>query len=152
VDYAHTPDALRKVLETLRTVRQAGNIAATTGQESRILCVVGCGGDRDRTKRPIMAQVAAELADLVILTSDNPRSEDPAAIIAEMRSGLDPIQARKVTSNQDRAEAIRSACIQAQPGDVVLVAGKGHEKYQEIDGERLPFDDVAILSASLTEH
>ena len=152
VDYAHTPDALRKVLETLQTVRQSGAGTAPTGQEARILCVVGCGGDRDRTKRPVMAQVAADLADLVILTSDNPRSEDPAAIIAEMRAGLDPIQARKVTSNQDRAEAIRSACIQAQPGDVVLVAGKGHEKYQEIQGERLPFDDVAVLSASLTPH
>ncbi len=152
VDYAHTPDALRKVLETLQTVRQSGAGTAPTGQEARILCVVGCGGDRDRTKRPVMAQVAADLADFVILTSDNPRSEDPAAIIAEMRAGLDPIQARKVTSNQDRAEAIRSACIQAQPGDVVLVAGKGHEKYQEIQGERLPFDDVAVLSASLTPH
>jgi len=152
VDYAHTPDALRKVLETLQTVRQSGAGTAPTGQEARILCVVGCGGDRDRTKRPVMAQVAADLADFVILTSDNPRSEDPAAIIAEMRAGLDPIQARKVTSNQDRAEAIRSACIQAQPGDVVLVAGKGHEKYQEIQGERLPFDDVAVLTASLTPH
>ncbi len=152
VDYAHTPDALRKVLETLQMVRQSGAGTAPTGQEARILCVVGCGGDRDRTKRPVMAQVAADLADLVILTSDNPRSEDPAAIIAEMRAGLDPIQARKVTSNQDRAEAIRSACIQAQPGDVVLVAGKGHEKYQEIQGERLPFDDVAVLTASLTPH
>lgn len=150
VDYAHTPDALRKVLETLQTVRQASPTAGTTGNEARILCVVGCGGDRDRTKRPIMAQVAADLADLVILTSDNPRSEDPADIIAEMRSGLDPIQARKVTANQDRAEAIRSACIQAMPGDVILVAGKGHEKYQEVKGERLPFDDVAVLSASLT--
>ena len=152
VDYAHTPDALRKVLETLQTVRQAGAGTTPTGQEARILCVVGCGGDRDRTKRPVMAQVAADLADLVILTSDNPRSENPADIIAEMRAGLDPIQARKVTANQDRAEAIRSACIQAQPGDVVLVAGKGHEKYQEIQGERLPFDDVAVLTASLTPH
>jgi len=150
VDYAHTPDALRKVLETLQTVRQSGAVTKPTGQEARILCVVGCGGDRDRSKRPVMAQVAADLADLVILTSDNPRSEDPAAIIAEMRAGLDPIQARKVTANQDRAEAIRSACIQALPGDVVLVAGKGHEKYQEIQGERLPFDDVAVLTASLT--
>ena len=96
-----------------------------------------------------MAQVAADLSDLVILTSDNPRSEDPATIIAEMRTGLDPIQARKVTANQDRAEAIRSACIQARPGDVVLVAGKGHEKYQEVQGERLPFDDVAILTEAL---
>ena len=152
VDYAHTPDALRKVLETLNTVRQSGTSVVTTGQESRILCVVGCGGDRDRTKRPIMAQVAADLADLVILTSDNPRSEDPASIINEMRNGLDPIQARKVTANQDREEAIRSACIQARPGDVVLVAGKGHEKYQEIQGEKQPFDDVAVLTASLMTH
>lgn len=152
VDYAHTPDALRKVLETLNTVRQSGTAVGATGQEARILCVVGCGGDRDRTKRPIMAQVAADLADLVILTSDNPRSEDPATIIAEMRNGLDPIQARKVTANQDREEAIRSACIQARPGDVVLVAGKGHEKYQEIQGEKLPFDDVAVLTASLMTH
>ncbi len=148
VDYAHTPDALRKVLETLQAVRQSGSMP-TTGQEARILSVVGCGGDRDRTKRPIMAQVAADMSDLVILTSDNPRSEDPASIIAEMRQGLDPIQARKVTANQDRAEAIRSACIQARPGDVVLVAGKGHEKYQEIQGERHPFDDVAVLTEAL---
>ena len=99
-----------------------------------------------------MAQVAADLADLVILTSDNPRGEDPASIIAEMRIGLDPIQARKVTANQDREEAIRSACIQARPGDVVLVAGKGHEKYQEIQREKQPFDDVAVLTASLMTH
>ena len=96
-----------------------------------------------------MARTAADLADLVILTSDNPRSEDPTAIIAEMRDGLDPVQMRKVTANTDRAEAIRSACMQAQPGDVILVAGKGHEKYQDIAGERLPFDDVAVLSESL---
>lgn len=148
VDYAHTPDALGKVLDTLRTVRSAGPAAGAAG-EARILCVVGCGGDRDRTKRPVMARTAADLADLVILTSDNPRSEDPAAIIAEMRDGLDPVQMRKVTANADRAEAIRSACMQAQPGDVILVAGKGHEKYQDIAGERLPFDDVAVLSESL---
>ncbi len=117
--------------------------------ESRILCIVGCGGDRDRTKRPIMAQAAADLADLVILTSDNPRSEDPNAILADMRAGLDPIQVRKVTANIDRAEAIRTACMQARPGDVIVVAGKGHEKYQEIAGEKLPFDDVAVLAESL---
>ena len=96
-----------------------------------------------------MARTAADLADLVILTSDNPRSEDPADILSEMREGLDPIQMRKVTSNTDRAEAIRSACMQAQAGDVILVAGKGHEKYQEINGERHPFDDVAVLAESL---
>jgi UDP-N-acetylmuramoyl-L-alanyl-D-glutamate--2,6-diaminopimelate ligase len=148
VDYAHTPDALRKVLETLQTVRKSGPSVAT-GEESRIFCVVGCGGDRDRTKRPMMAQTAANLSDLVILTSDNPRSEDPNAIIAEMKEGLDPIQTRKVTSNADRSEAIRSACIQARPGDVILVAGKGHEKYQEIKGERLAFDDVTVLTQAL---
>ncbi len=148
VDYAHTPDALRKVLETLRTVRSAGPMAGVGG-ESRILCVVGCGGDRDRTKRPIMAQTAADLADWVVLTSDNPRSEDPNAILDDMRAGLDPVQMRKVTANADRAEAIRTACMQAAPGDVILVAGKGHEKYQEIAGERHPFDDVAVLTESL---
>lgn len=148
VDYAHTPDALRKVLETLRTVRSAGPMAGAGG-ESRILCVVGCGGDRDRTKRPIMAQTAADLADWVVLTSDNPRSEDPNAILDDMRAGLDPVQMRKVTANADRAEAIRTACMQAAPGDVILVAGKGHEKYQEIAGERHPFDDVAVLTESL---
>ena len=148
VDYAHTPDALRKVLNTLRAVRTAGPMTGAQG-ESRILCIVGCGGDRDRTKRPIMAQAAADLADLVILTSDNPRSEDPNAILADMRAGLDPIQVRKVTANIDRAEAIRTACMQARPGDVIVVAGKGHEKYQEIAGEKLPFDDVAVLAESL---
>ena len=148
VDYAHTPDALRKVLETLQAVRATGPANGAQG-ESRILCVVGCGGDRDRTKRPVMAQTAADLADLVILTSDNPRSEDPNAILADMRAGLDPVQMRKVTANADRAEAIRTACMQAAPGDVILVAGKGHEKYQEIAGEKHPFDDVAVLAESL---
>ena len=149
VDYAHTPDALRKVLETLQAVRATGPANGAQG-ESRILCVVGCGGDRDRTKRPVMAQTAADLADLVILTSDNPRSEDPNAILADMRAGLDPVQMRKVTANADRAEAIRTACMQAAPGDVILVAGNGHEKYQEIAGEKHPFDDVAVLAESLT--
>lgn len=149
VDYAHTPDALRKVLDTLRKVRSAGSAMSGQG-ESRILCVVGCGGDRDKTKRPIMAQTAADLADFVILTSDNPRSEDPNAILSDMRAGLDPVQLRKVTANVDRAEAIRTACMQAQPGDVILVAGKGHEKHQEIAGEKHPFDDVAVLAESLT--
>lgn len=149
VDYAHTPDALRKVLETLQAVRNAGP-TVNTGEAARIFCVVGCGGDRDRTKRPVMAHTAASLSDQVILTSDNPRSEDPNAILAEMRQGLDPVLMRKVTSNADRSEAIRSACIQARPGDVILVAGKGHEKYQEINGERLPFDDVTVLTQALT--
>ena len=140
VDYAHTPDALEKVLETLRTVRSSGPAAGAQGD-----AVHGAYS----AVYAVMARTAADLADLVILTSDNPRSEDPAAIIAEMRDGLDPVQMRKVTANTDRAEAIRSACMQAQPGDVILVAGKGHEKYQDISGERHPFDDVAVLSESL---
>ena len=117
--------------------------------ESRILCVVGCGGDRDRTKRPVMARTAADLADLVILTSDNPRSEDPNAILADMRAGLDPVQMRKVTANTDRAKPSAPPACRPVPGDVILVAGKGHEKYQEIAGEKHPFDDVAVLAESL---
>ena len=141
IDYAHTPDALRKVLETLRALR--GDRAF------KIMCVVGCGGDRDRSKRPVMAKVAAELADHVVLTSDNPRSESAAAIIEEMRAGLDPVQLRKITANVDRREAIRTACTLANGGDMVLVAGKGHEKYQDIGGEKLPFDDVLELENAL---
>lgn len=136
VDYAHTPDALGNVLETIGEIRT---------RNEQVITVVGCGGDRDRTKRPIMARIAAELSDRVILTSDNPRSEDPATIIAEMRAGLDPVQASKTFSITDRREAIRMAVSVAQPGDIILVAGKGHEKYQEINGERFPFDDLEVI-------
>jgi UDP-N-acetylmuramoyl-L-alanyl-D-glutamate--2,6-diaminopimelate ligase len=132
VDYAHTPDALVNVLDTIATFR-----AGTT----QVITVVGCGGDRDRTKRPVMARAAADRSDRVFLTSDNPRSEDPAAIIEEMRAGLDPIQARKCIAITDRREAIRMAASIARPGDIVLVAGKGHETYQEIAGVRYDFDD-----------
>lgn len=132
VDYAHTPDALENVLRTVSEFRTGNN---------RILTVVGCGGDRDRTKRPVMARTAADLSDRVFLTSDNPRSEEPEAILAEMRAGLDPVQARKCISNADRREAIRMAASVAEPGDIVVVAGKGHETYQEIAGVRHPFDD-----------
>jgi UDP-N-acetylmuramoyl-L-alanyl-D-glutamate--2,6-diaminopimelate ligase len=132
VDYAHTPDALENVLKTVAEFR--------TGT-TRVLTVVGCGGDRDRTKRPVMARTAADLSDRVFLTSDNPRSEEPEAILAEMRAGLDPVQARKCISNADRREAIRMAASVAEPGDIVVVAGKGHETYQEIKGVRYPFDD-----------
>ncbi|MDG2425755.1 MAG: UDP-N-acetylmuramoyl-L-alanyl-D-glutamate--2,6-diaminopimelate ligase [Flavobacteriales bacterium] len=141
VDYAHTPDALRKVLETLRALRG--------DRDFKIICVVGCGGDRDRSKRPVMAKVAAELSEHVVLTSDNPRSESAAAIIEDMRTGLDPVQLRKVTANSDRREAIRTACALMNDHDMVLVAGKGHEKYQEVEGERLPFDDVLELETAL---
>ena len=103
--------------------------------------VVGCGGDRDAAKRPVMARSATSGSDRVILTSDNPRSEDPAAILRDMEQGLDPIEKRKCLSIVDRREAIRTAAALAEPGDIVLVAGKGHETYQEIQGERHPFDD-----------
>ncbi len=137
VDYAHTPDALRNVLNTVAEIRT---------RNEQVITVVGCGGDRDREKRPVMAQIAAELSDRVILTSDNPRSEDPDAILSEMRSGLDPVAMAKTFSITDRREAIRMAISIAKKGDIILVAGKGHEKYQEIKGERLPFDDMQVIS------
>ena len=136
VDYAHTPDALENVLKTIQSVR---------GQEE-IISVVGCGGDRDRAKRPVMASIAANKSDRVIVTSDNPRSEDPKAIIQEMVAGLDPIQKKKVLSVTDRREAIEVACSLAKPGDIILIAGKGHEKYQEISGVKYPFDDLQIIT------
>lgn len=136
VDYAHTPDALQNVLKTLREVGSGSG---------RIITVVGAGGDRDPGKRPMMASIACELSDQVILTSDNPRSEDPEAIISEMKSGIGISSMRKVLCITDRREAIRTACALAQKGDVVLVAGKGHEKYQEIKGVKHPFDDKEIL-------
>jgi UDP-N-acetylmuramoyl-L-alanyl-D-glutamate--2,6-diaminopimelate ligase len=136
VDYAHTPDALQNVLATIHDV--------TTGQ-GRIITIVGCGGDRDIAKRPVMARIACEMSDRVILTSDNPRSEDPAAIIKQMEEGIDIGEKRKAVSITDRKEAIRTAVSFAQPGDVILVAGKGHEKYQEVKGVRTPFDDKEVL-------
>ena len=114
-----------------------------------MITVVGCGGDRDRTKRPIMARIAAEMSDQVVLTSDNPRSEDPNTIIHEMRTGLAQGDLARVFVNADRKEAIRMAVGLARPGDVVLVAGKGHETYQEVKGIKLPFDDAAILKETL---
>ena len=110
-----------------------------------MITVIGCGGDRDKTKRPIMAKVACEWSDMVILTSDNPRSEDPAQIIKDMEAGVGPEFQRRVMSITDRREAIKTACNLAQPGDIVLVAGKGHEKYQEVKGVRTHFDDKEEL-------
>lgn len=136
VDYAHTPDALEKVLATLKKLRRS---------KEQILTVVGCGGDRDKTKRPIMADVAARYSDQVILTSDNPRTEDPETIIREMEAGISETDKKKVLSITNRKQAIRTACKLAQPGDFVLVAGKGHEKYQEINGVKHPFDDQQII-------
>jgi UDP-N-acetylmuramoyl-L-alanyl-D-glutamate--2,6-diaminopimelate ligase len=141
VDYAHTDDALRNLLETARP------LAAR-----RLLTVFGAGGDRDRTKRPLMGMVAARLSDVVVITSDNPRSEDPLRIIEEVRRGAQPeLRAgdTELVAIADRREAIHDAVRRAQPGDVVLVAGKGHEKYQEIGGRVLPFDDVAVAREAL---
>lgn len=143
VDYAHTPDALKNVLGTIKEIR--------TGNET-VITVVGCGGNRDKSKRPEMARIGAELSNKLIITSDNPRNEDPDAIIQDMKAGLDPVQKAKTFSITDRKEAIRMACDIAQPGDIILIAGKGHEKYQEINGERHPFDDMQVVAQSLNEH
>jgi UDP-N-acetylmuramoyl-L-alanyl-D-glutamate--2,6-diaminopimelate ligase len=140
VDYAHTPDALKNVLSTINAV---------CGDHEPVITVVGCGGDRDRTKRPVMARIATELSGHVVLTSDNPRSEDPMAILAEMRTGVPVADQHRVWVNADRREAIRQAVGMAKPGDVVLLAGKGHETYQEIKGVKHPFDDVAVLKETL---
>ncbi len=140
VDYAHTPDALKNVLSTINDV---------CGDHEQVITVVGCGGDRDRTKRPIMARIATELSSHVVLTSDNPRTEDPMAILSEMRTGVQVADQSRVWVNADRREAIRQAVGMAKPGDVVLLAGKGHETYQEINGVKHPFDDVAVLKETL---
>ncbi|MEL7163036.1 MAG: UDP-N-acetylmuramoyl-L-alanyl-D-glutamate--2,6-diaminopimelate ligase, partial [Bacteroidota bacterium] len=141
VDYAHTPDALENVLTTLRDLRNP---------DARLLCVVGAGGDRDRAKRPKMARVTARLADQAILTSDNPRSEDPEAILDDMEAGLDTPELRAKTLRiTDRRSAIRTAVQLARNRDILLVAGKGHETYQEVKGERLPFDDKLELANAL---
>jgi len=140
VDYAHTPDAVQNVLSTIQNIRK--------GTE-QVITVIGCGGDRDKTKRPIMAQVACDWSDKVILTSDNPRTEDPQTIINDMEVGVSPSNKRKTLSILDRKEAIKTACHLAQSGDIILVAGKGHEKYQEINGVRNHFDDKEILIEQL---
>ena len=140
VDYAHTPDALKNILIAI------GQIKSPSG---RIITVVGCGGDRDKQKRPLMAQIALKFSDHVILTSDNPRSEAPQEIIQDMQLGMTPTQQRQALTIIDRAEAIKVACKLAQLHDVVLVAGKGHESYQEIQGKRYPFDDTSILQSIL---
>ncbi len=140
VDYAHTPDALKNVLKTVQDIR--------TGNE-KIITLIGCGGDRDKTKRPIMATIATSNSDRVILTSDNPRSEDPKAILDDMKSGITPEHAMKYTVMEDRKEAIKTACLEAVPGDIILIAGKGHETYQEIQGVKYPFNDLEIVVETL---
>jgi len=136
VDYAHTPDAIKNVLETINEIRS---------HTEKIITVTGAGGNRDASKRPVMAKIAANLSDRVILTSDNPRDEDPAAILEEMRSGVDISNMNKVLVIVNRLEAIKTACALAKPGDIILVAGKGHETYQEIRGIRHHFDDREVL-------
>lgn len=140
VDYAHTPDALKNVLSTIQAVRT---------RNEQVITVVGCGGDRDRKKRPLMAQIAATMSDRVILTSDNPRTEDPQAIIDEMKAGVPIEKSAHVMAITNREEAIKVASTLAAAGDILLVAGKGHEKYQEINGERFPFDDFEIVQETL---
>ena len=137
VDYAHTPDALENVLKTIRGIRK--------GSE-QVITVVGCGGDRDKTKRPKMASIAAEMSDKVILTSDNPRTENPGTILEEMEAGLDENQQLKSLTIQDRKQGIKTAISLANSGDIILIAGKGHEKYQEIMGVRHDFDDLKITN------
>lgn len=140
VDYAHTPDALKNVLDTIKNIR--------TGNE-QVISVIGCGGDRDKTKRPEMARIASELSDRVVLTSDNPRTENPEAIIEDMKAGIDPVNFKKYTAITDRREAIKLACTLADEGDIILIAGKGHEKYQEINGVKMPFDDMQVVQETL---
>jgi len=142
VDYAHTPDALKNVLMTIHQIRS---------KSGHIITVVGCGGDRDKTKRPRMAQIALRLSDRVIFTSDNPRSEAPQAIIRDMKTGMTPEQQQRAMTIIDRAEAIKVACQLAQPHDIVLIAGKGHENYQEIQGICHPFDDRKIVQDILLQ-
>ena len=142
VDYAHTPDALKNVLKTINDIR--------TGNET-LITVVGCGGDRDRTKRPIMGRIASEMSNQVIFTSDNPRSEDPQEILNEIEKGVSPENYKKTISILDRKQAIKTACKLAKSGDIILVAGKGHENYQEIKGERFHFDDLEELTHNFNQ-
>jgi UDP-N-acetylmuramoyl-L-alanyl-D-glutamate--2,6-diaminopimelate ligase len=140
VDYSHTPDSLENALVTVKEFAKG-----------RIFCVVGCGGERDRTKRPIMAQIATKYADVAVLTSDNPRSEDPQAILDDMLAGLTDVAPDRYTSIVDRREAIRFAVSQAEENDVILIAGKGHETYQIINGQVLPFDDREVAREAIAE-
>lgn len=142
VDYAHTPDALKNVLETINDIR-------TKNEE--LITVVGCGGDRDKTKRPKMAHIASALSTKAIFTSDNPRSEVPETIIEDMEKGVEPQNFKKTLSITDRKQAIKTACQMAGPKDIILIAGKGHENYQEIKGERFDFDDYKIVQEYLKQ-
>ena len=142
VDYAHTPDALENVLKTINDIRT---------KNEQLITVVGCGGNRDKAKRPIMAGIATEMSDKVILTSDNPRNEDPEVIIGEMEQGIAPQNYKKSLSITDRKQAIKTACQLAQPNDIILIAGKGHETYQEVNGVRHHFDDMETITEILEQ-
>lgn len=137
VDYAHTPDALENVLSTINHIRTSNE---------KLITVVGCGGNRDKDKRPVMGNVASSMSDRVILTSDNPRNEDPKQIISEMLAGIEVVHQKKVISITDREEAIRAAVMMSEPKDIILIAGKGHETYQDVMGVKHPFDDRIILN------
>ncbi len=140
VDYAHTPDALKNVLDTINTLR--------TGNEN-VITVVGCGGDRDRSKRPVMGHIASEMSNKVIFTSDNPRYEIPGEIISEMESGVEAQNIKKIVAIENRKQAIKTACQMAVANDIILLAGKGHETYQESNGKRIDFDDYKIVKELL---
>lgn len=142
VDYAHTPDALENVLKTIHDIRT---------KNEQLITVVGCGGDRDKSKRPVMAHIASSMSDKVIITSDNPRTEKPEDIIAEMEKGVEAQNQRKTVAVADRKQAIKIACQLAQPQDIILIAGKGHETYQEIMGIRYDFDDLKIVKEQLEQ-
>jgi UDP-N-acetylmuramoyl-L-alanyl-D-glutamate--2,6-diaminopimelate ligase len=139
VDYAHKPDALLNVLKTASDMKSSG----------RVIAVVGCGGDRDRSKRPIMAKIGYDMSDILILTSDNPRTEKPEDIIEEMLKGIEGLPNEKVYILPDRHEAISRACLESLPGDIILIAGKGHETYQEVNGVQTHFDDLEELQKYL---
>ena len=139
VDYAHTPDALKNVLQTINDIRK---------NSANLITVVGCGGNRDTSKRPEMARIAAEMSNRIIMTSDNPRMEDPLEILNQMEAGVPSQHYKKILKISDRKEAIKTACMLANPGDIILVAGKGHETYQDIQGVKHPFDDKIVVSKS----
>jgi len=140
VDYAHTPDALEKILTAIHKIQQ---------KDQSLITVMGCGGNRDRSKRPVMGEIAVRMSDKVIFTSDNPRDEDPEEIIKEIEAGVHEVHPSKHICITDRAQAIKTACMLANFSDIILVAGKGHEKYQEIKGVKYPFDDMEILKTIL---
>ncbi|MFA5556500.1 MAG: UDP-N-acetylmuramoyl-L-alanyl-D-glutamate--2,6-diaminopimelate ligase [Flavobacteriaceae bacterium] len=142
VDYAHTPDALENVLNTIADIRT---------KNEQLITIIGCGGDRDKTKRPVMAHIASDLSDKAIFTSDNPRTEDPQTILDEMEKGVEPQNYKKTLSILDRKQAIKTACQLAESGDIILIAGKGHETYQEINGVKHDFDDMQIVTELLEQ-